>query len=357
MFQTIYKLFLQKKILQRVTVLILFLLIKDNAFAYCYATQWSSYGPVYSSLGVADGTTMQACQALACQIYPHIPECGYVAPQPVCTSQVEYQTLSCPVHSSGAINQSRTYQCTNQAWGPWTTTSNNCSPDPPTCHVLSETQTLACQSGYQGLITQNRTSTCSDPYGSPTWSAWSTTSDTCTMTMTNINNPTSPVSPISPTNPNSVISKSIATVEPVMVQDLTATAPTQSAIAESSGSTQKSESPSGTASSSTSSSTGNSAPSKTEAKIDIATPKGKEIVPGFGIVMSMQMLNAGYNMQQEQMQEYINLIQDQEYDREQNFLLEFISSNDTGDNLNRIANYRWKRLLGDNQIQSSGLGD
>jgi hypothetical protein len=92
-------------------------------------------------------------------------------------------------------------------------------------------------------------------------------------------------------------------------------------------------------------------------KTNLATPKGKEIVPGFGIVISMQMLNAGYNMQQEQMHEYINLIQEQEYARDQNFLLEFITTNDIGDNFNRIANYRWQRLLGDNQIQSSGFGN
>ena len=259
----------------RILIFLLCLLLRSNAFAYCYATQWASYGPVYSSLGVADGTSMQACQALACQLYPHIPECGYTAPQPVCTAQVEYQTLACPIHSSGAINQSRTYQCSSQSWGPWTTTSNNCSPDPATCVSSTETQTLTCQTGYQGLITQSRTSTCSDPYGSPIWSAWSTTSDTCTMTMTNINNPTSPVSPISPTNPNSVISKSIAPVEPVMVQDPIATVTTPTTTtSEPSGSTQKSESPSGTASSSTSSSTGSSGTNKEEAKTNLtATPK------------------------------------------------------------------------------------
>jgi hypothetical protein len=73
--------------------------------------------------------------------------------------------------------------------------------------------------------------------------------------------------------------------------------------------------------------------------------------------MSMQMLNAGYNMQQQQMQEYINLTQEIEDVRQQNILLEFIAPDDIRDSLNRIAGYRWQRLLGDNQIQSSGFGN
>jgi hypothetical protein len=98
---------------------------------------------------------------------------------------------------------------------------------------------------------------------------------------------------------------------------------------------------------------------KEEAKTSlvVATPKGKEIVPGFGIVMSMQMLNSGYNMQQQQMQEYINLTQELDDVRQQNILLEFIAPDDIRDSLNRIAGYRWQRLLGDNQIQSSGFGN
>ena len=345
----------------RILIFLLCLLSRSNAFAYCYATQWSSYGPVYASLGVADGTTMQACQQLACQLYPHIPECGYTVQQPVCSNQVEYQTLACPVHSSGAINQSRTYNCntSNPGWGPWTTTSNNCSPDPATCVASTETQTITCQTGYHGLITQSRTSICSDPYGTPTWTSWSTTSDTCTMNMTNVNNPTSPISPISPVNPNSVISQQItptaptpAIAEPVTVQEVTATVTspvTTETPTVTSGTTPKSESQSG--------SQPVTSTTKTEAKIDVVTPKGKEIVPGVGIVMSMQLLNAGINMQQQQMQEYINLTQEIDDVRQQNILLEFIAPDDIRDSLNRIAGYRWQRLLGDNQIQSSGFGN
>jgi hypothetical protein len=87
------------------------------------------------------------------------------------------------------------------------------------------------------------------------------------------------------------------------------------------------------------------------------TPKGKDLVPGFGIVMSMQLLNAGYNMQQTQIEESIKLIQEEEYGRQQNILLEFISANDTGDYLIRASANRWRSILRDNPLQRFDLDD
>ena len=86
-------------------------------------------------------------------------------------------------------------------------------------------------------------------------------------------------------------------------------------------------------------------------------PKGKTIVPGFGIVMSMQLLNAGYNMQQAQIQENIKLIQEEDYVRQQNILLEFIGANDTGDYLIRASANRWRSILRDNPLQRFDLDD
>jgi hypothetical protein len=87
------------------------------------------------------------------------------------------------------------------------------------------------------------------------------------------------------------------------------------------------------------------------------TPKGKEIVPGFGIVMSMQLINSGYNMQQTQIEESIKLIQEEEYGRQQNILLEFISANDTGDYLISASALRWRSILRNNPLQRFDLDD
>ena len=130
-------------------------------------------------------------------------------------AQLEYRTLSCPTHYSGAISENRTYDCNTQSWGAWTSSSNNCTPDPPTCIETTETRQVACASGFEGYVQEQRSSLCSDPYGLPTWTAWSTLSNTCKMTIENINNVASPVSPISPLNPNSVVNQQI-TLAPII---------------------------------------------------------------------------------------------------------------------------------------------
>ena len=335
----------------RIIIFLLCLLLRNNAYAYCYATQWTDYGPVFSSLGVAQGTTLQACQQLACQLYPGIPECGQPV-EPPCQDIVEFQSIACQPNYSGAINQSRTKTCSNNQWTDWTTTSDNCTPNPPTCIESTETRTLGCLNGFEGSIQEQRSSICSDPYGSPTWTVWSEIYNTCKMTATNLNNPTSPVSPISPMNPNSVVNQvttaPIIQQEPVIVQDMTALTTTTETVT-TSVATVKSETNSASTSPSTTTTSGTG---KTP-----EVPKGKTLVPGFGIVMSIQLINSGYNMQQAQLEESIKLIQEEEYGRQQNILLEFISANDTGDYLIRASANRWRSILRDNPLQRFDLDD
>jgi len=345
----------------RIIIFLLCLLLRNNAYA-----TWCSWGQnqtgyienLYCTDQWAYGYVLQS---IWCPSHTSDPSCAAYY-QPVCTAQVEYRTLSCPIHQSGAINETRTYQCSSQSWGPWTTTSTNCTQDPPTCIESTETRQLTCQAGYEGLLQEQRSSLCSDPYGSPTWTAWSTLSNTCTMTATNINNPVSPISPISPTNPNSVISQQITTApivvpESVTVQDMTAivTTPSTETVTTSVATVQ---STSTTASTNTTSSIPSSNTTTTSATVKAPeTPKGKEIVPGFGIVMSMQLINSGYNLQQQQIEESIKLIQEQDYERQQNILLEFISANDTGDYIIRASANRWRSILRDNPLQRFDLDD
>ena len=340
----------------RITLFLLLLILRNNAYA------WSC-----SFANTAEGWYLQGsmqCTGIDPEIALQQHYCGWYRPGdpycsvyqvPTCSPQVEYRTLSCSINYSGAINESRNYDCTTQSWSPWTTTSNNCTPNPPTCIESTETRQLTCQAGFEGLLQEQRTSICSDPYGSPTWTAWSTILDTCKMTATNINNVASPVSPISPLNPNSVVNQ-VTTVpiiqpEPVIVQDMTALTTTTETPA-TSVATVKSESSGTTSVPSPVSTTTTSGTGKAP-----EAPKGKEIVPGFGIVLSMQILNAGYNMQQAQIEESIKLIQEQDYERQQNILLEFIGTNDTGDYLIRASANRWRSILRDNPLQRFDLDD
>jgi hypothetical protein len=121
--------------------------------------------------------------------------------------------------------------------------------------------------------------------------------------------------------------------------------------------TVKSETSGGTSAPSPAGTTTTSGTDKKDNPKGVDVPKGKEIVPGFGIVMSMQLINAGYNMQQAQIEEAIKLIQEEEYGRQQNILLEFISANDTGDYLISASANRWRSILRDNPLQRFDLDD
>ena len=183
---------------------------------------------------------------------------------------------------------------------------------------------------------------------------------TCALPISidNVNNVASPVSPISPLNPNSVINQQVTLApivvpESVTVQDMTAIATTPlTETVSTSVATVKSEVAGTTSVPSPVSTTTTSATVKAP-----EVPKNKELVPGFGIVLSTQLLNAGYNMQQAQIEENIKLIQEQEYERQQNLFIEFISANDTGDYLIRASANKWRSILRHNPLQRFDLDD
>jgi hypothetical protein len=170
------------------------------------------------------------------------------------------------------------------------------------------------------------------------------------MTINNANNIASPLSPISPLNPNSVINQvttaPIIQPELVIVQDMTALTTTVETPTTSVATVTSSQATTEKQSTTTTSGT-----DKKEDIKAIVVPKGKDLVPGFGIVLSMQLLNSGYNMQQQQIQESIKLIQEQDYERQQNIFIDFIVSNDSRDYLIRASANRWRSILRDNPLQ------
>ncbi len=99
-----------------------------------------------------------------------------------CVESSENRTMSCPAGSVGQVFQSRRHHCgpdpsVYEAWagattaGPWTDTSNTCTPCPG-----PESRTVACPSGQLGSIGQQRTFVCS---GMGSWNAWTSISNTC----------------------------------------------------------------------------------------------------------------------------------------------------------------------------------
>jgi hypothetical protein len=109
----------------------------------------------------------------------------------------------------------------------------------------------------------------------------------------------------------------------------------------------------------TSTSTGASAASaenttSTQATPQVSVPKGKALVPGFGLVMSLEVLNNPIQMQQEQTLSLLLEYQQElpyELRGNQDLLLQFVTDTDVVDTWNRAVDAVNGRLLRYNEIQ------
>jgi len=282
--------------------------------------------------------------------------------QPVCVNATENQSSACPLpHYSGVVNQARTYSCTSNSWSPWYETSNNCTQDPPTCQTSTETRTLACQPDYVGSITETRISSCSDPYGSPIWGAWVETTNTCVKSATNVTNVSSPVSPSSPLNPVNnpppvappppapMPEASLPPPEPPKVESAPPKVeqPKQEVKSEPKA---KEDSPKETPKAEQKSE------SKESPKLDV--PKGKELVHGFGIVLSLEILNKPI-IQQIELTDAFKFDQElnNDFGKNENFKLELLQLSTPQDAFTGSADISWKRLRRHNFLQQDGFGN
>jgi len=291
---------------------------------------------------------------------PDDPLCGaYQAP--TCSDLVESQTTACTLpHYSGAINQSRNFSCSTNSWSPWTETSNNCTQDPPTCQASSETRQLACQADYVGSVTETRNSSCPDPYGNDVWGAWIETANSCVKSATNVTNVSSPVSPSSPLNP---INNPPPIAAPPPPAGLPANSPGESVL--SSPLPVKVEQPKQEAKSEpkTKEDSPKDPPkaeqkneSKDSPKLDV--PKGKELVHGFGIVLSLEILNKPIIQQIELTDAFkFDTEINNEFGKTQNLQLELIQLGTSQDAFIGSADISWKRIRRHNFLQQDGFGN
>lgn len=277
--------------------------------------------------------------------------------QPVCNNATESQSLACPLpHYSGVVNQSRTYTCSSNSWSPWYETSNNCTQDPPTCQTSTETRQVACQADYVGSITETRTSSCPDPYGSPVWSGWVETTNTCVKSATNVTNVSSPVSPSSPLNPVNnppppppppppapppPEPPKVESAPPKVEQPKQEVKSEPKAKEDSPKETPKAEQKS---------------ESKESPKLDV--PKGKELVHGFGIVLSLEILNKPI-IQQIELTDAFKFDQElnNDFGKNENFKLELLQLATPQDAFVGSADISWKRLRRHNFLQQDGFGN
>lgn len=311
------------------------LLLWSNSYAwYCTYTPDSNGYMVEESLVCYEIEEEIAIRDYWCVGYqPDDPICqGYST----CVDQTEQRTTACTEpNTSGIVNEARYYTCNTESWSAWTVSSSHCVPDPATCFETVEERAVECQDGYSGSSLEQRTTTCSSPYSEPTVGAWTTISTSCTQ---NITNPVSIESPLNPVSPlNTVVTPST----PVQTQQ------TEPVIADQDPVQQEM-----------------TAPVEVETETEETTeqepqaPKtedNEEVVPGFGIAIKLiqQSNDAIYNTP---LDEYIGIPED-DYAQDQNFLFDFIQSDDIGDRFDSIARHRWYQLHGDNPLQRYGFSD
>ena len=296
-----------------------------------------------------------------CKSYvTHDPICGAYQ-VPACSDLVENQTTACTLpHYSGAVNQSRTFNCTANAWSAWTETSNNCTQDPPTCQASTETRQLACQPDYVGSVTENRNSSCPDPYGNDVWGAWVETNNTCVKSATNVTNVSSPVSPSSPLNPvNNPPPAPPPAVAPE-VNPLAAPEPPRVESAPVKVEQPKQETKSEPKAKEDSPKDPPKAEQKSESKDSpkLDVPKGKELVHGFGIVLSLEILNRPI-IQQIEITDAFKFDQElnNDFGKNENFKLELLQLSTPQDAFTGSADISWKRLRRHNFLQQDGYSN
>ena len=168
---------------------------------------------------------------------------------------------------------------------------------------------LQCPSGYDGQITETRISSCPNPYAEPLWLEWLEENNTCKQSVSDPQSPlsvTNPISPVSPINTESAIAPQIdaqnSSVEPPVSPATGISNPNQgvgipkeSNVSEKAQTSSKDDKKSSTdkSDSTDTKNQSNNDVQKNDSK-DRKNPSinsPKEIVHGFGLVLSLELLN------------------------------------------------------------------
>ena len=386
----------------RIGLLLLSLILWSNVYAwYCNFSQTSDGWYEEGSMQCVGIDNQVALEQEYCGWYrPDDPICSAVI-EPICVDSIEYQTLSCPPNYSGGIQQSRTFICKQASWTDWTVTSDNCTPNPPTCidsfdtrtlqcpenfngqitetkigqcpdpygNIIwtdwvessntctpkpatcmesTQTQVLPCPSGYEGQITETRISQCPNPYGTEVWSDWLESQNSCTQSTTDPVSPisvTSPTSPVSPMPIESVIAPTIDVPQTINPAEPTIESVLQEEVSDTSDKVETS--------------TNNQTDSPKEVKqdkqdgdkkeskdnIDTVVDNRKEIVHGFGLVLSLEILNKPMEFYQPPLEDAFSITQELPISAAtRQFQLDLLKGYNLEDYYNSVSDYTWDRL-------------
>ena len=333
----------------RIGVLLLLLIQWSNVYAWsCYYDNGEDGWYLEGSMVCTGIEVSVAIESHYCEWHrPDDPYCDAFK-QPLCVDSIEYQTLSCPPNHSGGIQQSRTYVCQQASWTNWQTTSDNCTANPPTCNSSSESRTLQCPSGYDGQITETRISSCPDPYGTEVWSDWLESQNTCTQSTTDPVSPISVTSPSSPVSPTAIESVTVPQVD--VPQTNNPAEPTIESIVqeELSDSTDEVETSTSDKTDSTKEvkqdkQDGDKKESKDN--VDNIVDDNKEIVHGFGLVLSLEILNKPMEFYQPPLADMFSITQEFPINADtREFQLDLLKRNDLEDYYYSLSDNTWERI-------------
>ncbi|AFB70786.1 hypothetical protein MTPG_00035 [Methylophilales phage HIM624-A] len=234
------------------------------------------------------------------------------------------------------------------AWTDWTVSSNNCSPNPPSCIETSESRTMACPSGYEGQITETRISSCPDPYGEQQWLEWQQSDYGCTQS---VSDPVSPISVTSPSNPVSPTAIESATAPQVDAQQtINPAEPTvESIVQEELGDlddeveTSTSDKTESTKEVKQDKQERNEEQSKDN--VDNVVDNRKEIVHGFGLVLSLELLNKPMEFYQPPLEDLFTIIQEFPVNADtREFQLELFKRHNIEDHYLDYSDNTWERI-------------
>ena len=278
---------------------------------------------------------------------PNDPYCTQYQ-EPLCVDTIEYKTEACPPNYSGGLQYSRSFICKQASWSDWTLNSNNCTPNPPSCVETSVSRTLECPQGYSGSITEQRLALCPDPYGTQQWQEWVQIESTCTQ---DVSDPVSPVSIISPVNPVSPIQIDTAIAPQIDVQEtINPSQPNVESIVQEEFNELSDE---------VETSTSNETQSTKEIKenkqdgdkeqskdnVDNVVDNRKEIVHGFGLVLSLEILNKPMEFYQPPLEDLFTIIQEFPINADtREFQLDLLKRNDLEDYYFSISDSTWERI-------------
>ena len=330
----------------RIGLLLLSLIQWSNVYAwYCNFSQTSDGWYLEGSMQCVGIDNQVALEEHYCTWFrPQDPVCSSFI-EPICVDSIEYQTLSCPPNYSGGIQQSRTYVCKQASWTDWTTTSDNCTPNPPTCVASFDSRILECSSGYDGQITETRISSCPNPYGTEVWSDWSESQNTCTQSTTDPVSPISVTSPTSPVSPMPIESVTVPTIDVPQTNEPTIESVLQEEVSDTSDKVETSTSNKTESTKEVKENKQDGDKEESKDNVDNVVDNRKEIVHGFGLVLSLEILNKPMEFYQPPLEDAFSITQELPISAAtRQFQLDLLKGNNIEDYYNSVSDSTWERI-------------